>query len=149
MLIHTPSILIDKSYTKSIFLAGPSLRNINGYTPWRIEALDILKRLEFDGVVLVPEPFHENYNHQVAWETDALKSATQILFWIPRDLTDLPGFTTNFELGEHLNSGKITIGFPEDAPKTRYIKKRAEMAHLPIQHDLTTCIQAALTCIDQ
>ncbi len=39
---------------KSIFLAGPTPRN-KEVKSWRGEALEILQRLGFDGVVYVPE----------------------------------------------------------------------------------------------
>ncbi len=111
---------------KAIFLAGPTFRN-SEITKWRIEALEVLSKLNFDGVVYVPE-YKEmmmsndgEYLHQVEWERAALEAATTILFWVPRDLKKLPGFTTNVEFGYWIHSGKIIYGRPNNAVKVRYL----------------------------
>jgi len=109
---------------KSIFLAGPTPRNEN-VKSWRLEVCQKLKELEFDGVVYVPEystwkPKME-YLNQVMWEREALTQATVIMFWIPRDLTDMPAFTTNVEFGYWLHSGKVIYGRPDNAEKTKYL----------------------------
>jgi hypothetical protein len=43
------------------------------------------------------------------------------VFWIPRDLVWLPGFTTNVEFGRYIGSGKCVYGRPDSAPKNRYL----------------------------
>ncbi len=55
------------------------------------------------------------------WERIALTDATVILFWIPRKLPDMAGFTTNVEFGYWLHSGKVVYGRPEDASKIKYL----------------------------
>ena len=45
---------IPNKINKSIFLAGPSMRDTN-VGSWRKKALEILKKLGYDGVVFVPE----------------------------------------------------------------------------------------------
>ena len=56
-----------------------------------------------------------------------LNAATIRLFWIPRNLTDLPAFTTNVEFGEFMHSSRTVAGAPEDAVNNRYLKTRFEM----------------------
>lgn len=51
----------------------------------------------------------------------ALTNATVILFWIPRKLPDMPGFTTNVEFGYWLHSKKVIYGRLNDATKTKYL----------------------------
>ena len=109
---------------KSIFLAGPTPRG-KEVASWRIEAVKKLEELGFDGVVFVPEYStwipKENYEDQANWEREALTEATVILFWIPRSLPDMPGFSTNVEFGYWMHSKKVIYGRPDGAPKTRYL----------------------------
>ena len=109
---------------KSIFLAGPTPRSAEVKT-WRKEACEQIEKLGFDGVVYVPEyasyrPL-ENYLNQVEWERDALSNASIIVFWIPRYMPDMPGFTTNVEFGYWMHTGKVIYGRPDDAEKNRYL----------------------------
>ncbi len=115
---------------KSIFLAGPTIRNVDmvGWQKggWRKEALEILKELGFDGVVYVPEfetPSPElDYKKQTHWEWNALHNSTVIVFWIPRIFPDLPALTTNVEFGYYLGIGKnVVYGRPDNAHKVRYL----------------------------
>lgn len=139
LLIHTSA---DPDLSHSIFLAGPTPRNSS--TPsWRSEALSLIKDKGFDGHIFSPEPFNGSYEDQVAWETTHLEEAGIILFWIPRELTVLPGFTTNIEFGEYMKSGKCVVGFPKDTPKTRYIELKCELHKIPVHRTLKETIHSA------
>lgn len=109
---------------KSIFLAGPTPRN-KVYQSWRSAACQMLEDVGFDGVVYVPEYSNgepkEDYVDQANWEYEALSEATVILFWIPRELPEMPGFTTNVEFGYWVSSGKAVYGRPDYAQKVRYL----------------------------
>ena len=109
---------------KSIFLAGPTPRE-EKVASWRVDAVKKLEELGFDGVVFVPEYStwvpKTNYVDQANWEREALTEATIILFWIPRSLPDMPGFSTNVEFGYWLHSKKVIYGRPDGAPKTKYL----------------------------
>ena len=109
---------------KSIFLAGPTPRE-EKVASWRVDAVKKLEELGFDGVVFVPEYStwvpKTNYVDQANWEREALTAATVILFWIPRSLPDMPGFSTNVEFGYWLHSKKVIYGRPDGAPKTKYL----------------------------
>ena len=109
---------------KSIFLAGPTPRDENTIS-WRIDVCDRLEKLGFDGVVYNPEysswkPKSSDID-QAEWEREALTEATVILFWIPRDLKDMPAFTTNVEFGYWLHTGKIIYGRPDNSVKNKYL----------------------------
>lgn len=110
---------------KSIFLAGPTPRSLD-VESYRINAIEILKDLKFDGIVYVPElEFDDrtfNYENQVWWEREALYNASVIAFWIPRS-SKLPAFTTNVEFGYWIakNRGKVIYGRPDDSEKNRYL----------------------------
>jgi nucleoside 2-deoxyribosyltransferase len=132
---------------KSIFLAGPTPRS-NNIESWRPAAVKILKELGFEGFVFIPEPRNGEYQHdyddQVNWELDGLKKADCILFWIPRNLDYLPGFTTNVEFGYWINSGKVVFGYPTSSQKMRYLDHLAKLHNVTSHHNLKTTIQNAL-----
>jgi len=113
---------------KSIFLAGPTLRNSTFEQSWRKQATEILKELGFDGVVYVPEfskkesPF--DLTNQASWERKALLNASVIVFYIPRKLPELPGFTTNVEFGMYLSKKpkQVLLCCPFDSEKNSYLE---------------------------
>ena len=127
-------IYSDNTYIphKGIFLAGPTLRNGYSQNSWRYKALKLFDKFDFDGQIFIPEyepsktfiDTDENIKKQTYWEWEALDKATAIMFWIPRDIKTLPGFTTNIEFGRYtaLCPEKIVLGYPSNAPKMRYIE---------------------------
>lgn len=112
-----------ETYSKSIFLAGPTPRDSETES-WRPEAIRLLEEMGYNGVVFLPEDrdgtFHGNYMHQVEWELVNLQRADLIVFWIPRELEKMPAFTTNIEFGRFCESGRIIMGRPDDAVKMKY-----------------------------
>lgn len=111
---------------KSIFLAGPTPRSLDVET-WRKDAIKILEELGFDGIVYVPEREVDDrtfdYDNQVWWEREALYNADIIVFWVPRSINELPGFTTNVEFGYWISkdSSKVIYGRPDNSVKNRYL----------------------------
>lgn len=109
---------------KSIFLAGPTPRD-ESKESWRNEACAFLEKNGFDGIVYQPEYSTRkpkaDYVDQAAWEREALTAATVILFWVPRELPNMPAFTTNVEFGYWLHSGKVVYGRPNSASKVKYL----------------------------
>lgn len=119
---------IEINKENSIFLAGPTLRNATFEQSWRKKACDILEELGYTGIVYIPEfsegknPF--NFLNQVDWEREGLMNASKILFYIPRKLPELPGFTTNVEFGMYLakRPNEVVLCSPENAEKNRYLE---------------------------
>ena len=120
-------IKID-STKKSIFLAGPTLRNNSFDNSWRKDACEILKNLGFDGIVYIPEFQKEDnpmdFMNQVEWERDGLSNANIILFYVPRKFPELPGFTTNVEFGMYLakRPHNVLLCCPPNSEKNRYLE---------------------------
>lgn len=115
-----------ETWSKAIFLAGPTPRAENPVPSWRVEALELLRSMGYDGVVFVPETedgkWSHNYDNQIEWETRGLSTADVIVFWVPRDLKTMPAFTTNVEFGRWVDSRyKVVLGHPKDAPKNRFL----------------------------
>ncbi len=134
-------------WTTALFLAGPTPRS-PAVPSWRPAALEHLARAGFDGVVFVPEDasgsVRADYVDQVEWEREGLHLADQIVFWIPRDLESLPGFTTNVEFGRWATSEKVVLGFPPEAPKNRYLEWMAGAERIPVHRTLAATLDEAL-----
>lgn len=113
----------------SLFLAGPTPRD-PGVPSWRPEALRILAELGYAGAVMVPEPrsgeWRHSYVDQTGWEAEMRARADLIAFWVPRELAQMPAFTTNVEFGEDYDSCRCLYGRPAEAPKNRYLDVRWE-----------------------
>ena len=108
-----------------MFLAGPTPRS-NDVKSWRPDAIDVLERAKYDGVVFIPEFDTTNmpqwdYLHQVSWETWGLINAKVIVFWVPRVLETMPAFTTNVEFGRFIDSGRVIYGRPDDSVRNGYL----------------------------
>lgn len=113
----------------SIFLAGPTMRNSSFLKSWRLKACDILEELKFNGTVYVPEFYTDrnfgdnDYINQTKWEWACLDAAGVIVFWVPRQMKDMPALTTNIEFGRYLTKKKdsVILGYPKYAEKMKYM----------------------------
>ena len=130
----------------SIFLARPTPRD-SSVKSWRPEAINLLENHKFNGTVYVPEDRDGSpqfsYDHQIYWEWLALETSSAILFWVPREISNMPAFTTNVEFGLYAIRGRCVLGYPNGAPKMSYLHALAERYSIPIFHDLEkTAIEA-------
>lgn len=145
----------------SIFLAGCSLRPSQFHLDIQRWRLEFIKFLEFKGVKDIPEinliipeyrneipPDNWTYSRQVSWEVSNLKKSTVICFWIYRS-EHLKGLTTNIELGEYLNSGKIIVGYPENSLNNNYITERLDLLSLPIHKTLKSLVDNSIEFLKQ
>ncbi|MFI9005513.1 nucleoside 2-deoxyribosyltransferase domain-containing protein [Streptomyces sp. NPDC053541] len=141
----------------SVFLAGPTPRLGGDVESWRPAAVEALAE-QWTGpgplTVLTPESRGgkraAHYDDQVGWETAARKAATAVLFWIPRDLRTLPGFTTNVEFGLDAGSGRAVLGCPPDCPnpeRNRYLIYVAREHGVPVRETLHETATAALALV--
>ena len=136
-LINKPALVyakenIPESLTNSIFLAGCTPRE-NLDLEWRNKAIEILDKLNYEGVVFLPIdrgresiPFDfSRYEEQIDWERKCCKLADKIVFWIPREFRpdfEMLGQTTNVEFGLYFNFNKLMIGSPDKAVANSYLK---------------------------
>ena len=112
----------------SIFLAGPTVRgNQPHLVSWRFEAVELFKRREFDGNLIIPEFTNktesDKYRYDIpVWEYNSLSKCGVIMFWVPRT-RELIGLTTNHEHGYWLgrNREKMVYGRPDDAYRIAYL----------------------------
>lgn len=129
-----------------VFLAGPTPRSVN-VKSWRPEAIKLFGELGFEGTLLIPEDRNGlilDYGNQVEWEEEGLIRADCIMFWIPRNIDTLPGFTTNIEWGTWHKSGKVILGAPQGAPKMRYIRYYANKLNIPNTYHLMNTINLVM-----
>jgi 8-oxo-dGTP pyrophosphatase MutT (NUDIX family) len=131
---------------KTIMLCGPTPRDPQ-VKSWRPEALRLLEKLGYDGHVFVPEnrtqgPY--DYLGQVEWEYEALNRADSIVFWVPRDMKDMPALTTNIEWGLWCDSGKAVFGAPDSAENVRYMKWQAGNLKVPMFNELTPLLEHSI-----
>lgn len=140
-----------------VFLAGPTPRAGGDVPSWRPAAVDALAE-QWTGpgplTVLTPESRGgkraAHYDDQVGWETDARGVADAILFWVPRDLKVLPGFTTNVEFGLDIGTGRAVLGVPPDCPnpeRNRYLAWVAKRHGAPVRETLADTVAAALDMV--
>jgi 8-oxo-dGTP pyrophosphatase MutT (NUDIX family) len=138
----------------SVFLAGPTPRSAD-VTSWRPEAIAEIERQNTVGllVVFVPEPpdgaRYPVYDDQIAWEERWLDAADTILFWIPRDMSRLPGLTTNVEFGRYESSGRVVLGAPDNAEHVRYLQHHARQHGAVVTTTLPNTVRAALEPIGE
>lgn len=141
---------VPKEIKRSIFLAGPCPRKFeHGDRTWHDGALHYLDSVGYDGHVFIPLPFLGDYIEGVHWEETYLNIADVILFWVPRDLEVLPGFTTNIEFGEWFKSGKAVLGYPQGAPKMSYLDLKARENGVEVRSTLEETIDVALSMVGE
>lgn len=157
----------------SIFLAGPTARR-GLHTPWRLEAMSLLERRGFSGVIVVPEfrsaafeegvrshfgraaspvPHMRGASHDILdWETCGIERSTIVLFWMPfragseEDPDSLPGFTTRAEVSRELVRAphRIVLGMPPGAFSSSHIRYHAFLGGVKIHDTLEETVDAAL-----
>ena len=136
-----------ETYSKSLFLAGPSPRDAS-HPNWRPAALRLLERLGYDGVVFVPLTedggWYGDKEQQYAWEKKYLDAADQIVFWVPRDMEKLPGLTTNVEFGMYYDSGRMVLGYPRSATHMHYLHSHAHKQQAPVHCTLFAALDSAV-----
>jgi hypothetical protein len=142
----------------SVFLAGPTPKQGSGTPSWRPAAADALAAAWDRAaplVVLNPESRGgvraDRYEDQVDWEMSARRQAHVILFWVPRDLDLLPGFTTNTEFGYDVALGRsVVLGSPSDCPNpelNRYLEYLAQWHRAPIRRHLRGAAATAVRLV--
>ena len=110
----------------AIFLAGPTPRS-REVMSWRPAALSHLIDMGYDGTIFVPEradwTAHFEYDHQTEWEYANLLHSRVIVFWVAREMKEMPALTTNVEFGYWLarRPGQVIYGRPDWAVKTKYL----------------------------
>ena len=139
----------------SIFLAGPTFRvndmeELSNKNSWRKEAISLLRNSGFTGPIISPEycenekPKDWTYDKQIEWEKEGLHKSSIILFWIPRDLKELPGFTTNVECGKWFEDPKVIVGSLVSSSKNDYLKNIYQSLGRKWNNTLSECVTESI-----
>lgn len=102
-------------------------------------------------MVFIPLPrdgvFPKDYDAQASWEQEAMGRSDVVVFWVARDLNSLPAFTTNVEFGLRVENRNVVLGYPQGAPKMRYLDWLAQRNFVRVENDLAQTLGAALEMI--
>lgn len=152
MIIKCPNDFSGHADKWKVFLAGP----IQGAPKWQDQLPDLdnvvwISPLRDDSTVLNDE----THKLQMEWETQALRTANIILFWIPEEVEHIEGRgyaqTTRFELGENLGRGKrIILGAYEGFPGRQYLEyksRKYKTIHRTVFSTLDDCVNVLKTYI--
>ncbi|MEV6350073.1 hypothetical protein [Actinoplanes sp. NPDC051851] len=140
-----------EAWDGSLFIAGPMPRTTD-VPSWRPEAIKVVEEAwtgPGELVVFVPEPRDGKplkYDHYT-WEDRWLAIVDVILFWVPRDMQQMPGLTTNVEFGRWEDSGRVVLGAPLDAVHVGYLRECATRNGAPVATRLDEAAAAAITLI--
>lgn len=159
-VVHVDGPQVSLPSDPSIFLAGPTPRRQEESPGWRPEALSLVETFEkkyaqgAELTVFVPERQPRpvlsggkfDWAAQVEWEWRHLNAATAIIFWVPRSLPYMPGFTTNVEFGRYVSVRRkeVVYGRPDKASKIGYLDwMYRKLAEREPCDDLEKTVQAA------
>ena len=157
VLFYEDKIPRGSSDEKTVFLAGPTSRDGIPDYMWRKDAVHFLRVHGCTGNILVPEPRGYSYLAEdceddftdaeriYEWEHEGIRNATYPIVWIPRNMQQLLGLTTNREIGqlmgraehETLLSKNLFIGWPQSAKKIGSLEfelRKAEVGFLKGEH---------------
>jgi len=140
--------------SNAIFLAGGTYRTYQKNTKksWREIAIKYLKKLGYNGDIIIPEyrdniqPKDFDLKKQIDWELEGLYKSSKILYWIPRNMDDLPCLTTNIEFGNFIDNFHKKIYVGGNNVKNDYIKYRLKEKNKPFYSDIAILIA---TIIDE
>ena len=133
-IIRCPNELPTSKQQWYVFLAGP----IQGAPEWQ-NSIDMIPGVTFLSPRRVSYD-NFNYNEQVNWETEAMRTADVILFWIPEEAEHIEGRgyaqTTRTEFGEYIAMGKkVIIGIYDKFPGRRYFASKCKQYGITELHD--------------
>lgn len=132
----------------SIFLAGSTNRKrIHGdVETWRTTAIELLEKDGFSGIIYDPtwpeeDPSDSDRGLYIEWETQAMKSADYILFWVDAaDKESGSDLAAGAVIGEYFRSGKVLIGGSENLRGIKYLKNRCELEGIPYCNSLQSMV---------
>lgn len=127
---------IPTNFVKSVFLAGPTPRK-KEVKSWRPEAIKLLSQEPVFEKILIPErkdwSVKFEYTDQVKWEYECMTRCSIIMMWLPRQIPDMMGLTSNVEFGLFVKDDRFVYGRPNEAVHCKYLdwayKKYASEIH--------------------
>ncbi|GGV70392.1 hypothetical protein GCM10010499_19750 [Streptomyces thermoviolaceus subsp. apingens] len=142
-----------ESWEAAVYLCGPTPTDPEEPS-WRPSAVAAL-RTAWKGpgrlTVFLPEPAaggsYPPYADQIAWEEQTMRRSDVVLFWIPREMNQLPGLVSNIKWGAWYDSGRAVLGAPPEAERMAYLLHFAEAFGVPVERTLQGAVGAALRAV--
>lgn len=148
-----PKVIMTGEPTErgGMFLMGPTDRK--AYTAWRIEALALIRKARYNGLIYVPE-FRDATRARdfggtecVRWEWGAIQHATVVLCWCCWRKEGAPGLgsTTRHEVAFEmaLRPRNVIIGIDKDSDSTSWLKVHASRLGIPLYSSLEQLCNSA------
>ena len=141
VIIKFPNKLPSRKNKWYIFLAGPIL----GAPEWQ----DNIPNISDEIIWLSPrggDNYHFTYEELIDWESNCLRMADIILFWIPEPIKIIEGKdyaqTTRTEFGEYLARGKkVIIGVNNKFPGRMYFEIKSKQYGIKkIHNNINDCL---------
>lgn len=117
---------------KMLFLADSTFQQDKLNSSWRIDAIQLLEQLGYDGIIYLSEEREGSPGStflddeaKVRWTRGALMRSDVIVFGLPEDLKGPPDIVMGVELGWLMESGRIILAMPSE--------REARNLHLYIQ----------------
>ncbi|MFC5802630.1 nucleoside 2-deoxyribosyltransferase domain-containing protein [Streptomyces formicae] len=144
-----------EAWAAAVYLCGPTPTD-PAEPSWRPDAVAALSTAWSGAgrlVVFLPEPVrggsYPAYADQIAWEEEAMRRSDVILFWIPREMSRLPGLVSNIKWGAWCDSGRTVLGAPPKAERMEYLLHFADVLGVPVERTVPGAADAALRAIGQ
>lgn len=136
---------LPATFSASLFLGGPP-------GPWRREALQLIEKAGFDGVVLSPEPREspdgtgtdsadpQRLEH---WQEEALRHADALLLWLGDGGAQDPQLGELW--GQWQRSARLSIGAPSEADSA--LVRSASHLRIPLHPTLAETVAHCLSLL--
>lgn len=141
----------------SVYLDGPLSVNLGskGSISWRKKLIETFTIQGFNHVVIIPECKNPEYKPQYThpsfyeWEVKAMKMATIIMFWIPRESGIFAGRDINDRWGQHKLQKNVILGHPSKAQGLDYQNWYARNNDIAVVHHLENMVQYVVAQLNQ
>jgi len=141
----------------SVYLDGPLSVTVGkkGSISWRKKLIETFTVQGFNHVVIIPECKNSDYKPQYThpsfyeWEEKAMKMATIIMFWIPRESGIFVGRDINDRWGQHKLMKNVILGHPSKSEGMDYQDWYSKRNDITVVHHLENMVQYVVAQLNQ
>lgn len=123
---------------KMLFLADSTFQQDKLNSFWRIDVMQWLEQLGYDGIVYIPVEREDSPNSasfddeaRVRWTHGALMRSDVIVFWLSESMKSMPNVVMSVELGWLLEGGRVVLGAPSGTEEARDLHLYAQQFGVP------------------
>jgi 8-oxo-dGTP pyrophosphatase MutT (NUDIX family) len=136
---------------KMLFLADSTFQQDKLNSSWRMDAIQWLEQLGYDGIVYIPEDREGSPTNavlddeaRIRWTHGAQMRSDVIVFWLPADIKSSSDIVTGVELGWLMASGRIILAMPSETEKVRDLRLYAQQFGVPYYTTLSKALDEAV-----